>query len=108
MIRKFNVTVNGVAYDVEVEEVKDFNNEKGEKGIPTSKDQNIIKAPMPGTINDIKIKEGDIVKKGEIILILEAMKMENEIMAPQDGIVANIKASKGAAVNLGEVLVVLK
>ena len=62
---------------------------------------------MPGTILDVKAAQGASVKKGDILLILEAMKMENEIVAPQDGTVAQVLVSKGASVNSGDVLVVL-
>jgi len=64
----------------------------------------IVKAPIPGTILKIEVKEGDSVKKGDVILILEAMKMENEILAPVDGTVATINVETGASVNSGDVL----
>lgn len=67
-----------------------------------------IKAPMPGTILAIKAKAGAQVKRGELLLILEAMKMENEIVAPRDGVVTQIIASKGASVSTGDILVLLK
>ena len=63
---------------------------------------------MPGNIWKIEVKEGQQVKSGDVLLILEAMKMENEIMAPVDGIVASIHVAEGAAVNSGDVLVSLK
>ncbi|MCH7412656.1 biotin/lipoyl-binding protein [Belliella sp. R4-6] len=64
-----------------------------------------IKAPMPGLIFDIKIKEGDEVKKGDPVLILEAMKMENIIKSPGDGIVKAIKIKKGDSVEKNQVLI---
>lgn len=67
-----------------------------------------IKAPMPGTILGVKVNSGAQVKKGEVILILEAMKMENEIVAPRDGVVGQIVANKGASVGTGDILVMLK
>ena len=66
-----------------------------------------IKAPMPGNINAVKVSQGQNVKKGDVLLILEAMKMENEIMAPRDGVVASVNVSKGATVNTGDVLLSL-
>lgn len=63
-----------------------------------------ISAPMPGTILDVKAKQGQAVKKGDVLMILEAMKMENEIVAPQDGTIASINVAKGSSVNSGDLL----
>ena len=62
---------------------------------------------MPGKILAVKATAGKAVKKGEVLVVLEAMKMENEIVAPQDGTVASVNTSAGAAVEAGEVLVTL-
>lgn len=66
-----------------------------------------IMAPMPGTILSVSINNGDIVTKGQTLLVLEAMKMENEIQAPADGVVQALNATQGASVNAGDILVVL-
>ncbi|MGE5559532.1 MAG: acetyl-CoA carboxylase biotin carboxyl carrier protein subunit [Chloroflexota bacterium] len=66
-----------------------------------------VKAPLPGVVLSIKVKPGDAVRRGGLLLILEAMKMENEILASQDGTVREILVSSGASVNTGDVLVVL-
>lgn len=66
-----------------------------------------IKSPLPGVILEVKVKEGDMVKRGQTLLILEAMKMENEIMAPCDGTVASVSVTKGASVNTGDLLCVI-
>lgn len=125
-MRNFVITVNGVAYDVAVEEV-------AEGSVPTaavSAPKTVTKvaapkktvapattkpvageqvnAPMPGNILDVKVKAGDSVKKGDVLVILEAMKMENEIMAPRDAKIAQVLANKGSAVNTGDALVVLE
>ena len=68
----------------------------------------MIKAPMPGTILNVQAIVGKTVKKGEVLCILEAMKMENEIVSPRDGVVAGISTSKGATVNAGDPLVSLQ
>lgn len=62
---------------------------------------------MPGTINDVRVKVGDSVKKGQVLVILEAMKMENEIMAGCDGTVTSVNVSKGASVSVGDALVTI-
>ena len=59
---------------------------------------------MPGNILDVKVKAGDTVKAGDVLLILEAMKMENEIMAPAAGTVTSVNVAKGSTVNSGDVL----
>lgn len=137
-MRKFQITVNGQSYEVEVEEL-------GASAAPTAyvapapvavapaaaapvaaapaapkaapaakpaaaapAGSETIKCPMPGTILKVNVSGGDTVKKGQVLLILEAMKMENEIMAPRDGVVASVLVSKGATVNSGDALVALK
>jgi len=75
---------------------------------PVPQGAEVVEAPMPGTILDIKVNPGDTVKKGQVLLILEAMKMENEIMAPRDGKVAAINTSKGSSVNVGDPLISLE
>ena len=66
-----------------------------------------VTAPMPGTVLDVKVSQGAAVKKGDLLLVLEAMKMENEILAPCDGTVKQVLAAKGASVNSGDALVVI-
>ena len=63
---------------------------------------------MPGTILDVKVSQGASVKKGDVLFILEAMKMENEIMAPCDGTIASVNVAKSAAVESGTLLCVIK
>lgn len=64
-----------------------------------------IKAPMPGVVMSFKVVAGQTVKKGDVVLILEAMKMENEIVAPQDGTVLTLHVPEGASVNTGDSLI---
>ena len=67
-----------------------------------------FKAPLPGTINDIKVAVGQTVNVGDVVLILEAMKMENEIVAPQDGTIVSVDTKEGASVEAGAVLATME
>ena len=107
-MKNLTVTVKGVAYNVTVEE-----NTNGAAPVaaapaaapaPAAAGSVPVNAPMPGTILDIKVKAGAAVKAGDVVMILEAMKMENEISAPQDGTIASIDVRKGDTVNSGDVL----
>ncbi len=66
-----------------------------------------IAAPMPGTILKVNVAQGDKVKAGQVLIVLEAMKMENEILAPRDGVVSQVVSSKGSSVDTGAPLVIL-
>ena len=130
MIKKFNVKVNGNSYEVEVEEIKDGvqpvapavqrpaaapapapaapTAAPAPKAAPVAvSGAGTVAAPMPGTVLDIMVKEGDVVKSGQVCVILEAMKMENELPAPCDGTVKSVNVTKGASVNTAVVLVVI-
>ncbi len=65
-------------------------------------------APLPGVVLELRVVEGDRVEAGEVLLILEAMKMENEVTAPVAGTVREVRVDRGSAVNVGDVLVVLR
>ena len=67
-----------------------------------------VNAPMPGTVLEIRVAAGEAVKKDQVILILEAMKMENEIVSPRDGVVSSISAEKGSSIAAGTVLMYLQ
>lgn len=119
-MRKFIVNVNGNSYEVEVEEVSAGASAAPAptvKAAPVAEKKAApiaqapaggtpVKAPMPGNVLDIKVSNGATVKKGDVLIILEAMKMENEIVAPVDGTVT-VVTSKGATVNSGDLLITL-
>ncbi len=75
---------------------------------PSALQGEAIKAPMPGVILDVRTAPGTPVKKGDIIMILEAMKMENEIFAPRDGVIVQVVAAKGASVSTGDILAAIQ
>ena len=66
-----------------------------------------VNAPMPGTILKVNVSQGQAVKEGDVLCVLEAMKMENEIMAPKAGTVTQVVVAKGSSVNTGDALVVI-
>ena len=117
-MKQLKVTVNGTTYDVCVEEVGEVASAPVVSApvatapvaapAPVSAEGESICAPMPGTILSVAVSAGNSVKKGDVLCVLEAMKMENEIYAPRDGVVASVTVSKGEAVDSGKVLVTLK
>ena len=123
-MRKFKINVNGKSYEVEVEEIGGSTaSYQAPASAPapaaapapvaapkaaaqTPKEgATTVSAPMPGTIMDIKVQNGAAVKSGDVLCILEAMKMENEIVAPCDGTVSAVCVSKGASVNTGDAII---
>ena len=118
-MKNYKITVNGTEYDVAVEEVtggavasapvKAAPAKKAPVKKAASGTQGGIKvtAPMPGKILSVKASVGQSVKKGDVIMLLEAMKMENEIVAPAAGTVKQILVQKGSVVNSDDVLAVI-
>lgn len=130
-MRKFHVTVNGKAYQVEVEEVTggEFAPAPAVAAAPVAapapaavpapvaavtpapvpasqgaQGSEVITAPLAGTIVGVLVAPGEAVKQGQVLFIIEALKMENEILSPADGVVATVTTSKGQAVLSGAVL----
>ncbi len=138
MGKKFKVTVNGEVFDVEIEEIsggkqvlhKDVSASTVErkpvetpsssvsrsetKRTPETKKavdttgKKIVVAPLPGKILSVNVKKGDTVKKGDLLLVIEAMKMENEIFASQDGVVTDVLVSAGDYVSTGDKLIIME
>lgn len=121
-MRKFNITVNGKTYEVDVEEVGGTVSAPvapapvaaapaaAPAPAPAAKSAPVagatqVTAPMPGSIVAVKVNVGDTVKNGDLVVVLEAMKMENEIFASADGKVVGISVNTGDSVNSGDVLI---
>ena len=118
-MKRFNITVNGKAYDVAVEELDASAASApvaaapaaapapapaAPAAAPAAGEGEKVTAPMPGTILDVKVAVGDSVTKGQVIMILEAMKKENDIVASCDGKITSVLTSKGSSVNSGDAL----
>lgn len=124
-MKNYTITVNGTPYNVTVEEGTSSAApvasvpapapaaapapQAAPKATPAPAAAGSVKvdAPMPGNILDVKVSNGTAVKAGQVLVILEAMKMENEIVAPQDGTVASINVNKGDTVEAGQTIVTL-
>lgn len=125
-MKNYTITVNGTPYNVTVEDANGSAAPVAAAPTPATAPASTpapapaaapaapaaagsvsVDAPMPGNILDIKVSNGASVKAGDVLLILEAMKMENEIVAPQDGTVASVNVNKGDTVEAGQTLVSL-
>ncbi len=124
-MKNYTITVNGNVYNVTVEEgaaggtaasrqvpvqpVQPAKASEVKEAAPAAGTAGTIKvnAPMPGKVVAVKANVGDKVKKGQAVIVLEAMKMENDIVAPEDGIVASINVAAGSAVEAGETMATL-
>ena len=124
-MKNYTITVNGTPYNVTVEEGGASASapvasapapaaapaapapQAAPKAAPTAAGSVKVDAPMPGNILDVKVSNGASVKAGQVLVILEAMKMENEIVAPQDGTVASINVNKGDTVEAGQTIITL-
>ena len=113
-MKAYKVNVNGNVYEITIEVI-----DKADIKAPAAKAQapapaaapgaapagaQTISAPMPGTILKVNVSNGQAVKKGDVLMVLEAMKMENEILAPNDGTVSSVNVAQGATVESGTVL----
>lgn len=121
IMRHYRVNVNGTSYEIAIEEISADEAKKvasapapapapaaapaAAASVPAN--ATTISAPMPGNILAVNVSVGSDVKRGDILMILEAMKMENEIMAPKDGKVTAVNVQKGATVNTGDLLCVI-
>jgi biotin carboxyl carrier protein len=110
-MKKYRVTVNGTAYEIELEELTGVSPAApaataSASAAPVGGEK--VTSPMPGTILSLHVATGDTVRKGQVLMVLEAMKMENEIMSPRDGKVVSVSTAKGASVESGTLLCVIQ
>jgi len=103
--KEYAVKVNSKNYDVKISNELDLLIKEMGFSVGNAKKANDIKAPMPGLILSVNVKEGQEVVEGETLLILEAMKMENAIGAPKDGIIKSVFAKNGGTVEKGELMI---
>ena len=116
-MKKYNVTVNGTSYEItlEVVDAADIKTTSAPApkttpapAAPVSKaNGETVNSPMPGTILSVNVQNGATVKKGDVLMVLEAMKMENEIMSPCDGTIVSVNVQNGTSVETGTVLCVI-
>ncbi len=121
-MKKYNVTVNGTAYEItlEVVDAADVKAAPAPAAAPVPAPATAaapapaapaggetVTSPMPGTILSVNVKEGAAVNKGDVLMVLEAMKMENEIIAPCGGTIASVNVQNGASVETGATLCVI-
>lgn len=121
-MKKYRVNVNGTEYEITLETLKEGEDfaPKAAPAAPAAAETpkaapaaapagaQTVTSPMPGTILSVNVKAGDAVKAGQVLMVLEAMKMENEIMAPAAGKVASVNVDKGSSVESGTVLCVIE
>ena len=116
-MKKYRVNVNGTVYEVDVEDISGAAPVAAPAAAPAAAPVAApvsapaggeqVTSPMPGNILAVNVAAGDTVRKGQVLMILEAMKMENEIMCPCDGKVVSVSVAKGAAVESGTLLCVI-
>lgn len=115
-MKKYRITVNGISYEVEVDEVSAEESTESAPAVKTeapkaaapakvSASAKALRSPMPGTILKVNCKKGDKVKKGDVLCVLEAMKMENDIMAPEDAVIGDVYVTPNATVETGAPLI---
>ncbi len=120
-MKNYKVIVNGTEYAISIDLISEEEAKKAQAAPAPSQaaapatapatapgEGEQVNAPMPGTILSVNVKEGDAVKKGQVLFILEAMKMENEIMANVDGTITSVGVTKGATVETGALLCTIK
>lgn len=103
--RRYEIKINSHIYSVKINNDLDQLIEDMGLSLGSAQQVNDIKAPMPGLILEVNVKEGDVVKEGDYLLVLEAMKMENTLTAPRDGVVKSVSVAKTDTVEKNQLLI---
>lgn len=106
--RLYTVSINGNRYQVRIENELDALISEMGLSLGNASVEDEVLAPMPGLILEVNVSEGDTIKKGDFLCVLEAMKMENTLTAPRDGIIKSVNIAKGETVEKGKLLIELE
>lgn len=105
---KWQVLLHGRFFIAHVEDERERKLQQASKGTISSNSKFYLKAPMPGLVIDVPVKEGQDVKEGDILIILESMKMQNELRSPRDGVVTNVKVLQGESIEQNKTLLIVE
>lgn len=108
-MKLYKINVNGKSYEVEVETISEQKVIKTQpkKEMPVNESTTNVLAPMQGTITKLNIKVGNVIKKGDVLMVLEAMKLENDILSPVDGYVRQLLVKENEKVDINQLMLII-